>query len=150
MGNLAAKSSLSTKQLAILESEMNRRKRSAGLAYALCFFIFIGAHQFYLKNKFKAGLYIACMGFPFLSFIMTMGTALSGSHDSVKAAGHTLGGMWAFSVLLLFVGGLSLLYDLFTLSGQTDRANEKIEAEVMSEITGKKILTADEKAVEGV
>jgi TM2 domain-containing membrane protein YozV len=51
MNNLYLKQDLTSEQLAMVESEMNNKRKSKGIAYALWFFLAtFGGHRFYLGN----------------------------------------------------------------------------------------------------
>ncbi|WP_461054899.1 NINE protein, partial [Staphylococcus aureus] len=67
------KSSLSSKELLISESEFNKRKKSKTVSYLLFLFVFglLGEHQFYLGNKKLGWCYVLGLAFTW---------ALSGSY----------------------------------------------------------------------
>ena len=51
MNNLYLKQDLTGEQLAMIESEMNNKRKSKGIAYALWFFLCtLGGHRFYTGN----------------------------------------------------------------------------------------------------
>ena len=51
MSNLLLKTDLSAEQLTIVQSEMNNKQKSKGIAYALWFFTgSIGGHRYYAGN----------------------------------------------------------------------------------------------------
>jgi TM2 domain-containing membrane protein YozV len=51
MNNLMMKQGLNGQQLAMVESEMNNKRKSKGIAYALWFFLAtVGGHRFYTGN----------------------------------------------------------------------------------------------------
>ncbi|MDI3093661.1 NINE protein [Priestia megaterium] len=51
MNNLLAKKDLTAEQLAMVQSEMNKKGKSKGIAYALWFFLGgLGGHCYYAGN----------------------------------------------------------------------------------------------------
>ena len=89
---LQMKSSLTQQQLAVLQSEFEKKKRSTGIAYVILVLVGVfGGHHFYLGKKGTGILYL-------LSF-----------------------GLLGFGVFL----------DLFTLPKQVQKANERIEFDIL-------------------
>ncbi len=113
------KSSLTTEQLAMLQSEFDKNKRSTGVAYLLLLLVMgiFGAHKFYLKRNGEGIIYLVMLALFFL-------------------------------VIPPFILAIFLILDLFTLPRQVREANEKIEAEKIQELFPDlygKILTATTK-----
>lgn len=136
--NIYKKSQLTEKQLAVLESEMRRHRKSTLVAYVLwIFFGAIGAHQFYLGNTKRGywylGLWIPIAIYDF-AILFPSGYSFASSDSTQNLS--TIG-----IILLLLVGVLALilvgflLYDLFTIPRQIREANEKEEDKIIQEIT---------------
>jgi len=65
------KAQLSEKQLAILESEMKKRKKSLPLTYVLLVFLgFLGVHKFYLGKTKQGLLYLLLSVVGFISLVV--------------------------------------------------------------------------------
>ncbi len=71
MSNLQLKAELSAKQLAMLESEFNGKKKSKGVAYLLWFFLgSLGGHRFYTGDiGYAIGMIVVWLISWFLLFI---------------------------------------------------------------------------------
>lgn len=109
---IGLKEELDTRQLAILSSEMEKRKKSVLVAYLLyLFFGSIGAHKFYLEETE--------WGIVYLSFLI-LGIAT-----------------FAFGVGIFLLGfmGICLLVDLFTIPKQVRKYNDMVENEIILELT---------------
>ena len=124
--NVDKKSQLTEKQLTILDSEMQKRRKNPVVAYLLCIFIgSLGVHQFYLGNV-KRGLLYLIMGILGWMSMFAGGTSF------------LLGGGGGFGVilgwLLITVLGFFLLYDLFTMSRQIRDAEEREEAKIIEQL----------------
>lgn len=117
------KKTLSTTQLALLESEMAKAKRSTAVAYLLLIFLgTIGTHQFYLGKTERGFAYFATPTIGFGSLFMGgVSKGISGIFFGVSIA---CTGLWF----------LMVAYDLFTLGTQTNEANDLIEARLIGEI----------------
>jgi len=95
------KKKLNSHELEILRSELDRKRKSTGIAYTLWFFLsFFGIHKFY-QGKFLQGiLYIIA---PTLAFL-TMGIGLFSSLTGDLETGGDIAG---FGLLLcMLCGGL--------------------------------------------
>lgn len=138
--NLYKKSQLTEKQLAILEGEMQKRKKSTLLAYLLwIFFGAIGAHQFYLGNLKRGLLYLGLWLLSIASLFITLSTAGYDLFSPVipEEFGSPTGlGLIVFVIggILAFILAFFLLYDLFTMPKQIREADEKEEAKIIQEI----------------
>ncbi|WP_411842484.1 TM2 domain-containing protein [Salinicoccus sp. HZC-1] len=107
MSNLHIKRDLSTRDLTILSSEMDRVQKTKGIAFILWFFLGgFGAHRFYMGD----------IGY---------GTAMAAV--TVIGAILTLG-------MSLFVTGIWVLVDAFLISGRIDKINEAREREIMANL----------------
>lgn len=124
--NVDKKSQLTEKQLTILDSEMQKRRKNPIVAYLLCIFLgSLGIHQFYLGDV-KRGLLYLIMGILGWMSMFAGGTSF------------LLGGGGGFGVilgwLLITVLGFFLLYDLFTMSRQIRDAEEREEAKIIEQL----------------
>jgi len=126
--SLEDKSKLTEKQLAVLESEMQKHKKSVGVAYLLWFFFgSLGIHKFYLGNT-KTGLLYLILGiFGWVSIFTGGGFALLN--------GSSTGGFFAIlGTICLAVLGILLLIDLFTMPSQVRKSYQEAENETISHL----------------
>lgn len=108
------KTELTPHELAVLSSEFEKKKKSVGVGYLLWFFFGgLGAHRFYIGDKFNGVLYFA---------LSVGGLSLS-----------IFGGSPIFFVTSGLVG-IGLLLDAFGLSSAVKSANDKLEEEILREI----------------
>lgn len=127
--SVQAKQELSEKQLSILNSEMEKHKRSVGLAYVLfIFFGSIGVHKFYI-GKILWGIVYFLIGVLGWLTILTSGVAAIA--DDAEAAS----GLGTFGIICLVVLGILLLIDLFTIPRQINKKLEKTEADIIKKLT---------------
>jgi len=109
---------LTEKQLAIYNAELQRQSRSVGIAYLLYFFLgCLGVHKFYL-GKIGWGITYILLG--------TLGTILTFLGIGFLPL-SIIGG------LMLFVFGIFLLIDLFTIPRQIRKREEKIKEDLLSQ-----------------
>jgi TM2 domain-containing membrane protein YozV len=130
-GLIKLKKNLSSQELEILRSEVDRRKKSTGVAYALWFFLsFLGIHKFYLGKIFQGFLYI--LG-PFLALVtMVMGlTLLGGVTEELQMGGLVFSSVGIFGLVFF---GIWWLLDLFTLHRQVENVNLIIEKDILTKI----------------
>ncbi|WP_018963333.1 TM2 domain-containing protein [Coprothermobacter platensis] len=122
------KQELTMEQLAVLESEMQKRRKSVGLAYVLCIFLGgLGIHKFYLQETTQGILYLLLGVFGFISMI-------AGEFSSLVSFGATGNGLFEAGLFCSIALGLLILIDLFTLPGQVRKATESIENKTIDEI----------------
>ncbi len=129
------KSQLTEKQLSILESEMQKHRKSVGIAYLLWFFFgSLGIHKFYLGDTKKGLLYLVLGIFGWIS-IFTGGLAALGGSDG--------GGFFAIiGMICIVVLGIMLLIDLFTIPGQIRSAEEKAEEQIVNNLLSMNTATS--------
>jgi TM2 domain-containing membrane protein YozV len=128
---IVAKTRLSEQQLLILQGEVSKHRKSTVAAYWLLFFLpGIGAHQFYLRNTGKGIFYLLGSFAPLYLFVNIFLFGLG------RMAQETAIGIGGACLFLSVIVVLSLIYDLLTLSGQTERANNRIEADAFMVLTG--------------
>jgi len=122
------KSKLTEKQLGVLESEMQKHKKSVGVAYLLWFFFgSLGIHKFYLGNAKRGLLYLILGIFGWASIISGGGFALLN--------GSSTGGFFAIlGTICLAVLGILLLIDLFTIPSQIQKSYQDAENEIISHL----------------
>jgi len=120
------KQQLTEKQLTILKSEMQKRRKNLVLSYVLLIFLgVLGIHKFYLGKNSQGVKYLVLF---IAAWILGAGSIIFG------------GGLAAFGISTLFgfifmvVLWCFLLYDLFTLPSQVDRINEDIEDEIIAQL----------------
>jgi len=119
--NVDKKSQLTEKQLTILDSEMQKHKKSAGVAYVLWFFFgSIGLHQFYIGNTKKGFTYLGLGAIGWISMLTGF----------LEQSGFAISLGW----ILLAVLGILLLVDLFTMSKQIRDAEEREEAKIIEQL----------------
>lgn len=130
------KQQLTEKQLTILESEMQKRRKNLVLAYVLLIFLgVLGVHKFYLGKNSQGVKYLVLF---IAAWILGAGSVIFGGIGTLM--GGEGGGLAAFGMSVLFgvifivVLWCFLLYDLFTLPSQVDRINEDIEDEIIAQL----------------
>ncbi|WP_107764225.1 TM2 domain-containing protein [Coprothermobacter proteolyticus] len=131
--SLEDKSKLTEKQLVVLESEMQKHKKSVGVAYLLWFFFgSLGIHKFYLGNAKRGLLYLILGIFGWASIIFGGGFALFNlSYGSSAGAG----GFFAITgMICMLVLGIMLLIDLFTIPSQIQKSYQDAENEIISHL----------------
>ena len=116
MSLVAAKSTLSERELAVLESEMRARSKSTLVAFLLWLVVgMLGGHRFYLNRRGVALL---------ITFII--GVVLC-----VVLVGF----------LVLFIEGIFVLIDAFRLPRFVEQANAATEQQVITEILAARAMT---------
>jgi hypothetical protein len=115
---LDMKRALTPTELALVDSEMARCRKSLGIAYLLLFLLgYVGGHQYYLgkpRAAFLRWLPWFVVGFAVLAMI------LNGDAEYRITIG--LASLWAVAMHL---------YDLCTLPRQTQEVNAQIEKELI-------------------
>lgn len=137
--NIYKKSQLTEKQLAVLESEMQKRRKSTLLAYVLwILFGAIGMHQFYLGNT-KRGLWY--LGLWILTIVCLFISLSTAGFDFSSPITEEIGDPTGFGLIVFIFGGfvalilaVLLLCDLFTMPSQVREADEKEEDKIIQEI----------------
>jgi TM2 domain-containing membrane protein YozV len=127
--SLEIKQNLTEKQLSILNSELEKHKRSIGLAYVLyLFFGSIGVHKFYIGKTLWGVVY-------FLLGVLGWNTLLTGGIAALAEDTGAAAGFSVFGLICLVVLGIFLLVDLFTIPRQINKKLEKAEKEIISKLT---------------
>ena len=121
------KSGLTAQQLSVLSSEMEKHKKSTGLAYVLWFFLgTLGIHKFYV-GKSGWGIIYLLMG------IIGWGALIFGL-VGVAAEEAGMGAGIIIAIILLSLLGVFLLIDVFTISRQIRKSYEKKEIKVLKKL----------------
>ena len=121
------KSGLTAQQLSVLSSEMEKHKKSTGLAYVLWFFLgTLGIHKFYV-GKSGWGIIYLLMG------IIGWGVLIFGL-VGVAAEEAGMGAGIIIAIILLSLLGVFLLIDVFTISRQIRKSYEKKEIKVLKKL----------------
>jgi len=111
--SIEKKQQLTAQQLGILNSEMEKHKKSTAVAYLLLFFLgSFGIHKFYLSNTIMGILYLVL-------FVLGAATSAIGI------------GFLFFAIL-----GILLLVDLFTIPRQIRKLYEKEEEKIIAKLLG--------------
>lgn len=140
--SLKLKKELSDHELAVFNSELEKYKKSTGLAYLLWFFLgTLGIHKFYVGKIGMGILYLLLGVAAWTSLIigLTVGMASIASESELietateKAATGMATGIIIF-IFLISVVGIMLLIDIFTMSRQIRKAYEKKEYKVLQKI----------------
>jgi len=130
------KQELTMEQLAVLENEMQKQRKSLGLAYVLCIFLGgLGIHKFYLQETTQGILYLLLGIFSF---------RINGRWGVFHRLSPLVPLVIDFSQLGSFCSialGLLILIDLFTLPGQVRKTTESMENKIIDEI----LLTAKQR-----
>jgi len=121
------KQQLSDRQLSILESEMDKQKKSLGLAYA---FLIIaggfGIHKFYLGKVRWGIVYIALTILGLTGWYSGLATLVTNPSGS--------GAFGIIGIICILILGVLLLIDLFTLPKQVRTENEKAEERIIEQL----------------
>ena len=125
---LKSKKELSDHELSVLGSEMEKYKKSTGLAYVLWFFIgTLGIHKFYI-GKITMGVLYLVLG---IGAWVSLGIGIAAATVEREAGMAT--GIILFIAFIAIVG-IMLLVDLFTIPRQIRKSYEKREAKAIDEI----------------
>ena len=130
---IAMKKELGDREFHILQSEVERRKKSVGLTYVLWFFLsFFGIHKFYLGKIWAGMLYIIAPSiawiFLFIGLVMTIDPNELHYASEGMEEGHY---MAMIGFMGLFAYAIWWFIDLFTIPTQVDKYNEGIEIETI-------------------
>lgn len=135
---IAMKKELDDREFHILQSELERRKKSVSLAYVLWFFLsFLGIHKFYLGKISQGILYVIA---PSIAVIfLVIGVFISFDPLVETTSEELTGGEFLVVIggLGLFIYGVWWFIDLFTIPNQVNKYNEDIEIETIESLSGK-------------
>lgn len=128
---ITLKSGLDERELHILNIELDRRRKSTGVTFALWFFLsWLGLHKFYLGRIATGVVYVVAPWVLILVFVV--GFAMAESNP--EAGGATAG----LSLLALLVYGVWWVVDLFTIPRQVNAYNENLEHEIIASLNARK------------
>ena len=131
---ITLKSGLDERELQILNIELDRRRKSTGVTFALWFFLsWLGLHKFYLGRITTGVVYVVAPWVLILVFVI--GFAMAESNP--EAGGATAG----LSLLALLVYGVWWVVDLFTIPRQVNTYNENLELEIIASLKREKTAT---------
>lgn len=129
---MLTKSDLTTSELLLLNSEMNKREKSLGLAYLMLLAGHLGVHRFYLK-RIASGVVQLCLFI--LAFVLYFVFAIAAGIEGVDSPET------AYSLLLLIpviLFGLALtiwvIVDACLLPGLVRDWNAKLEQSLIEQI----------------
>ena len=126
--SIKEKEQLTEKQMSILNSEMDKRKKSVGLSYVLfIFFGSLGVHKFYLGNKKMGIIYLVLGIFGWIAI-------LTGSISAISSEGASGGGASIIGLICIIVLAIMLLVDLFTIPKQVRKKYEEEEQIVIDSL----------------
>lgn len=126
-------------KFAIFRNELQRRQRSALIAYALWFFFgHFGIHHFYLKQYGRALSYLGAYAIPIASLLFAFAKGLMENKEPTTLQIVAMVGLIfvpiAFAVFMW-------IWDLCTLGSQTERYNLKIEMEILKSLESEPVAT---------
>ena len=124
--------SLDEKELTIFNVDVERRRKSTGLAYALLVFLgAIGVHQLYLGRRIRGLLYLilGIVGWTLGAAGLVAALGAEGDAQTESAVGVLMVGWAALAVL-----GFFLLWDLFTIPRQISRREERVRREILARL----------------
>lgn len=122
------KSDLTLDEMMVFNSEIRGVEKSAALAYLMLIGGHLGIHRFYLKRKTSAIIQlvlfvIAAFGY----FLLILATELENMPFLVSSII-----LFALPALALFIW---IVVDLFLISGMVREYNQKLEQELLGEIS---------------
>ena len=128
---IALKSGLDARELQVLNIELDRRRKSTGVTYALWFFLsWLGLHKFHLGRIATGIVYVVAPWILILVFVV--GFVMAESNPEAGGATAVLSG------LALIVYGLWWVVDLFTTPRQVNFYNENLEFEIIASLNARK------------
>ena len=128
---IALKSGLDERELQVLNIELDRRRKSTGVTFALWFFLsWLGLHKFYLGRIATGVVYVVAPWVLILVFIF--GFVMAESNPEAGGATAVVSG------LALIAYGLWWVVDLFTIPRQVNAYNENLELEIIASLNARK------------
>lgn len=111
MNNMLMRSDLTGEELAMVQMEVNNKKKSTGVLWALWLFLAgFGAHQFYLGNTGKGVGYLALNFAGWLTFWFGLGFLF-----------------WA-------AAGVWFIVDAFLMGKELEKHNDQLEAHTIAQV----------------
>jgi len=113
------KQELTMEQLAVLENEMQKQRKSLGLAYVLCIFLGgLGIHKFYLQETTQGILYLLLGIFSFVSMV-------AGEFSSLVSFGASGNRLFTVGLFCSIALGLLILIESFYAS-RSSKENDRV------------------------
>lgn len=128
------KQMLSTNELLILSSEMNKREKSLPMAFLMLLLGHLGVHRFYLKRYVSGAVQLGLFLLVFISYIGF--AVLLGLDNEMNSVTYTIPGLLALGVFILAALGLTVwvIVDACLLTGMVKRWNAELELSIAREI----------------
>ncbi|RRJ62376.1 TM2 domain-containing protein [Paenibacillus oralis] len=128
------KNDLSTNELLVLNSEMNKREKSLVLSYLMLLVGHLGVHRFYLK-KIATGIIQLCLSV--FAFVFYFVFAIAAGIESVESPDTMVSALFLIPVVLF---GLALtvwvVVDACLLPGMVREWNARLENQLIAQIAG--------------
>jgi TM2 domain-containing membrane protein YozV len=139
---LKLKKELSGHELAIYNSEMEKYKKSTGLAYLLWFLLgTLGIHKLYIGKIGMGVLYLVLGIAAWISLIIGLSAgaaSITSESELAKTVAEKAETGMAIGIILfiIFIAivGIMLIIDLFTIPRQIRKAYEKKELKILQKI----------------
>ena len=131
---------LSERELAVLNSELDKHKKSTALAYVLWLIVgMLGIHKFYVGKIGMGILYLVLSVIGCGAVVSGLVSALQETAARRPEALETFTGVMALAVIgaiCLLLLCVLLIIDLFTIPRQVRKRNDRIELNIIRRIMG--------------
>lgn len=126
------KSDLTTTELLVLNSEMNKREKNLGLAYLMLLAGHLGVHRFYLK-RIGTGVIQLCLFVLVILFYIVF--AISVGVESVESPDSMYSFFFLIPVILLALALTAwVIVDACMLPGMVRKWNAELEQSLIAQI----------------
>lgn len=128
------KQMLSTNELLILSSEMNKREKSLPMAFLMLLLGHLGVHRFYLKRYVSGAVQLGLFLLVFISYIGF--TVLLGLDSEMSVDAYAVPGLLTLGLFIMAALGLTVwvVVDACLLTGMVKRWNAELEQSIIREI----------------